>query len=212
VSGGGAVDLALARDMAALGVPGLMLGHRLISPGDEQALVGEEAASIASPVIAVRRASGAARIVARQLLAQLGYPRVPLPRSASGAPVWPEPIVGSLAHDDEVAVAAVGMKHDFAAVGIDVEPAVALPPDMLALVARPQELRGIPDDPRRGKLLFAAKEAVYKAVYPLDRVFLEFRDIEVDLAGHKAATSTGRAVALRYCISSRVVVVALIQA
>jgi 4'-phosphopantetheinyl transferase EntD len=212
VSGGGAVDLALARDMAALGVPGLMLGHRLISPGDERALVGEEAASIASPVIAVRRASGAARIVARQLLAQLGYPRVPLPRSASGAPVWPEPIVGSLAHDDEVAVAAVGMKHDFAAVGIDVEPAVALPPDMLALVARPQELRGIPDDPRRGKLLFAAKEAVYKAVYPLDRVFLEFRDIEVDLAGHKAATSTGRAVALRYCISSRVVVVALIQA
>lgn len=207
-----AVDPSFQREMKALGAPGLLLGHRLISPGDEHALLDEEAASIASPVIAVRRASGAARIVARQLLAQLGYHGVPLPRGASGAPVWPEGVSGSLAHDDEVAVAAVGMHRDFIAVGIDVEPAVALPPGMLALIATPQELRGSAGDPLRGKLLFAAKEAVYKAVYPLDRVFLEFRDIEVDLAGRRAVTRTGRAVALRYCISSRVVVVALIQA
>ncbi len=50
---------------------------------------------------------------------------------------------------------------------------------------------------------------MYKAVYPLDRVFLEFRDIEVDLANRKATTRTGRAVALRTCVSSHVVVVAL---
>lgn len=212
MTGGGTVDPSLARDMEALGVPGLLLGHRLIAPGDEQALLDEEAASVASAVIAVRRASGAARIVARQLLTHLGYPRVPLPREASGAPIWPAVVVGSLAHDDEVAVAAVGMHRDFNAVGIDVEPAVALPPDMLALITTPQELRRIADDPLRGKLLFAAKEAVYKALYPLDRVFLEFRDIEVDLAGRKAMTRTGRAVLLRYCASSRVVVVALIQA
>lgn len=212
MTGGGAVDPALQRDMNALAVPGLLLGHRLIAPGDEQALLDEEAASIASPVVAVRRASGAARIVARALLAQLGYPRVPLPREASGAPIWPAGITGSLAHDDEVAVAAVGTHRDLHAVGIDVEPAVALPPDMLALIATPQEQRRIADDPLRGKLLFAAKEAVYKALYPLDRVFLEFRDIEVDLAGRKAITRTGRALTLRYCASSRVVVVALIQA
>ena len=84
-----------------------------------------------------------------------------------------------------------------------------LPPDMLELIATPQELHKIADDPLRGKLLFAAKEAVYKAVYPLDRVFLEFRDIEVDLAGRKAVTRTGRVVALRYCVSSHVVVLAL---
>ena len=212
MTGSGAVNPSLQRDMEALGVPGLLFGHRLIAPGDENALLDEEAASIASSVIAVRRASGAARIVARELLAQLGYPRVPLPREASGAPVWSAGIVGSLAHDDEVAVAAVGMRRDFTAVGIDVEPAKALPPDMLALIATPQELRKITDDPLRGKLLFAAKEAVYKALYPLDRVFLEFHDIEVDLAGRQAMTRTGRAVTLRYCASSRVVVVALIQA
>ena len=75
---------------------------------------------------------------------------------------------------------------------------------MLELIATPQELRRIADDPLRGRLLFAAKEAVYKAVYPLDRVFLEFHDIEVDLALSQAMTRTGRIVALRYCISSRI--------
>jgi 4'-phosphopantetheinyl transferase EntD len=203
------VDPSLQRELDALAPPGLLIGHRLISPGDEDALLGEEAASIASTVVKARRASGAARIVARELLAQLGHPRAPLPKGASGAPVWPAGIAGSLAHDDEVAVAAVGRQRDVSSVGIDVEPAVLLPPDMLELIATPNERSKIAADPLRGKLLFAAKEAVYKAVYPLERVFLEFRDIEVDLAARKAVTRSGRVVALRYSLSPRVVVLAL---
>jgi 4'-phosphopantetheinyl transferase EntD len=203
------VDPSLQRAINALAPPGLLIGHRLISPGDEHALLDEEAGSIASTVVAARRASGAARIVARELLAQLGHSRALLPKSASGEPIWPAGIAGSLAHDDEVAVAAVGPQRDVGSVGIDVEPAALLPPDMLELIATPQELHKIADDPLCGKLLFAAKEAVYKAVYPLERVFLEFRDIEVDLAGRKAVTRTGRVVALRYCLSPRVVVLAL---
>jgi len=206
---GGAVDPTLARGIEALAVPGLLIGHRVISAGDENALLDEEAASIASPVIAVRRASGAARIVARALLAQLGYARVAVPKGQAGEPIWPAGISGSIAHDDRTAVAAVGRLRDIRAVGIDVEPAVPLPPEMLKLIATPRELRSIADDPLQGKLLFVAKEAVYKAVYPLDRVFLEFRDIEVDLVSRAAATRTGRAVALRTCVSSHVVVVAL---
>ncbi len=190
---------------------GLLIGYRLIAPGDEQALLDEEAASM-SPITAVRRASGAARIVARQLLSRLGHAGFALRKGASGEPIWPAGIAGSLAHDDRVAVAAVGMQRDLGAVGIDVEPAVPLPPDMLALIATRRELDRIADDPLRGKLLFAAKEAVYKAVYPLDREFLEFRDIEVDLAARKAVTSTGRVIALRYDISSRVLVLALAEA
>ena len=68
---------------------------------------------------------------------------------------------------------------------------------MLALVATPHERRRIDDDPLKAKLLFAVKEAVYKAVYPLDRVFLEFGDIEVDLAAGTATTRTGRTLTLR---------------
>jgi 4'-phosphopantetheinyl transferase EntD len=202
------VDPLLRDAIASLASPSLLIRHRLISPGDENALLDAEAASIASRIMAVRRASGAARVVARELLVQLGYAASALPRGASGEPMWPARIAGSLAHDDRVAVAAVGMQRDVGAVGIDVEPAAPLPPDMLELIATPHELRRIADDPLRGKLLFAAKEAVYKAAYPLDRTFLEFCDIEVDLAGRTATTRTGRVLTLRICMTSHVVVVA----
>jgi hypothetical protein len=43
-------------------------------------------------------------------------------------------------------------------------------------------------------------------------VFLEFHDIEVDLAAGMAATRAGRRLILRSCISSHVVVLALGQA
>ena len=206
-----AVDPLLQHELAALAVPGLLIGHRLISPGDENALLAREAVSITSPVVAVRRASGAARIVARALLTQLGYSRAAIPKDSSGAPVWPVGIVGSLAHDDDVAVAAVGLAGDVGAVGIDVEPAVALPPGMLDLVATPREIKKLAGDPLRGKMLFAAKEAVYKAAYPLDRVFLEFHDIEADLIGRTATTKSGRTFALFHRAASRIVVVALAQ-
>lgn len=203
-------DPALQRDLNALVPPELVIGHRLIAAGDEDALMPEEAASIASQVTAVRRASGAARIVVRALFPRLGQDIAPVPRGGSGAPVWPAGIAGSIAHDTRIAVAAVGWQRDIPSVGIDIEPASPLPPDMLALVATPRELEKGADDPLRGRLLFAAKEAVYKAVYPLDRGFLEFQDIAVDLEGNKAVTNTGRSVTLRHCVSaSRIVTLAI---
>jgi len=78
-------------------------------------------------------------------------------------------------------------------------------------VASPEELPRLADEPLQGRLLFAAKEAVYKACYPLDRAFLEFHDIEVDLADHKAVTKTGHAATLRYGISSHVLVLAQVR-
>ncbi|MET0471606.1 MAG: 4'-phosphopantetheinyl transferase superfamily protein, partial [Xanthobacteraceae bacterium] len=155
-----------------LALPGVAVGHRLISPGDEHALLKEEAPALAASVVKVRRASGAARIVARQLLAQLGYANCALPKGPTGAPVWPAGIVGSLAHDSRVAVAAVGMRADVGALGIDVEPAECLPSELLDLVVTPQERLNLDDDVYRGRLLFVAKEAVYKAVHPLDQTFL----------------------------------------
>ncbi len=89
-----------------------MVGHRLISPGDENALLPEETPAFASSVPKVRRASGAARIVARQLLKGLGQPECALPRGSGGAPTWPAGVVGSLAHDSRVAVAGFLDHHD----------------------------------------------------------------------------------------------------
>ena len=206
------IDPTLQRDIDNVALPGMLIGHRLISLGDEHALLAQEAASIVTSVADMRRASGAARIVARELLAQLGYPNVAVPRGASGEPIWPAGVTGSLAHDDRVAVAAVGLLRDVRAVGVDVEPAVPLPPEVLELIATPQELCKIVDDPLRGKLLFAAKEAVYKAVYPLDGIFLDHHDVEVDLASASAVVRQGRVVRFRHCVATHIVVLAFISA
>src|SRR5262245_27314782 len=101
------IDSSLRSAIADLSVPGVMIGHRVIQPGDAHALMPQEAPAFAASVEKVRRASGAARIVARELLAQLGHPEWPVVKGAAGAPIWPADMVGSLAHDDRVAVAAV---------------------------------------------------------------------------------------------------------
>jgi 4'-phosphopantetheinyl transferase EntD len=205
-----AIDPSLQSAIEQLAFPGIVIGHRLISPGDEHALLPEEAAAFASSVVKVRRASGAARIIARQLLARLGHPECAIPRAASGAPVWPTGVVGSLAHDDRIAVATVGMSRDVGALGIDVEPAECLPPELLDLVTTPKERVNIGDDPFRGRLLFAAKEAVYKAVHPLDQTFLEHHDVQIDLADRKATVRNGRIVDIRFSISTHLVALAFL--
>jgi 4'-phosphopantetheinyl transferase EntD len=206
------VDLSLQSAIGALAVPGIMIGHRLISPGDEDALLPEETPAFASSVLKVRRASGAARIVARQLLKRLGQPECALPRASGGAPAWPAGIIGSLAHDSRVAVAAVGMCAEVGAVGIDVEPAELLPAELLDLVATPQERQRIADDPYHGRLLFVAKEAVYKAVYPLDQIFLDHQDVQISFAERKAVVRNGRVVELRFCIATHLVALAFLPA
>ncbi|MFD2184569.1 4'-phosphopantetheinyl transferase family protein [Rhodoplanes azumiensis] len=208
-TGPGVADLQRVLDALA---PGVAAGCRAIRPGDEAALREAEADSILSTIVAVRRASGAARVVARALLDQLGHRDVVLVRTASGAPVWPDGIVGSLAHDQEVAVAAVAKRSGVAALGIDVEPAEPLPDDIVDLVVTAAERDGLDRDPLHGRLLFAAKEAVYKAMHPLDGVFLDFHDIVVDLAARTAVVPSGRILDLAVCRAPRIVVLALLRA
>ena len=200
-------ELGLA--LRTLAPPGIIIGHRLITVGDEHALLREEARAFKRSAVRVRRASGAG-IVARALLHRLGHEMTALPKSFGGAPIWPKGVLGSLAHDSRVAVAAVGTSENLEGVGIDVEPAELLPADLLHLVTTPRERARIESDPYRGRLFFVAKEAAYKAVYPLDQVWLGHHDVEVDLANQQATVRNGRIVKLRFCISTHLVALAFL--
>jgi 4'-phosphopantetheinyl transferase EntD len=192
-----------------LAVPGIMIGHRPISPGDEDTLLPEEA--VALPSAKTRRASGAARVVARELLAGAGFQNCAIPKAPSGAPLWPSQIVGSLAHDSHVAVAAVAPHREFAGIGIDIEPAEALPIELLTSIATPSEQSALATYVYGGRLLFAAKEAVYKAVAGLDQIFLNHHDVEVDFLKRKAVVRNGRTVELRFCMSSHLLALAFVR-
>ncbi|HHU08655.1 MAG TPA: 4'-phosphopantetheinyl transferase superfamily protein [Intrasporangiaceae bacterium] len=133
----------------------------------------------------------AGRRLARDLI---GAPGATMPRGHRGAPVWPDGVVGSITHTQEyaaVAVAssravdsshAVASSHAVDSIGIDAEPIAALPPETVAVVSNPQEIGSLdPVAAGAGALLsFVAKEAVFKAWWPLHERELDFA--EVDLA------------------------------
>jgi 4'-phosphopantetheinyl transferase EntD len=201
-------ELDCAPLRAALDPFGVLVGARRIRPGDEAAFTGPWGSTAVNP--ARLRASGAARIVARSLLSELGADaQSALLRSPSGAPVWPEGILGSLAHDDAFAVAAIARRGTLIGLGIDVEPAEPLPVDLVDLVLSPTERVRTAGDGVRQRLVFVAKEAVYKAIHPLDGTPLEYDDIEIALGDDRATLRDGRGLRLMALAGPRLVAVAL---
>jgi 4'-phosphopantetheinyl transferase EntD len=198
----------MARALAAIAPPGVLVGCRTIEAGDETLLLDEEKRSVTALIPARRDASGAARSVARDLLSHIGQPGVAILRSRAGSPVWPGGVVGSMAHDDEIAVAAVARASDIMSLGIDIEPATPLAADLWDLVAPACDLWVHPDPGMAAKIHFCVKEAVYKATFPLDGRILDFHDINVELDAGLARTSSDRNVRFSYCIGTHVAVVA----
>jgi len=198
--------------IAGVVVPGIRIAFRLIAVGDENALLPDERPPFEASVVRVRRASGAARIAARNLLASFGHDLPSIPRGTAGKPIWPSGIVGSLTHDHHVAVAAIAQRDQYFGLGIDIEPVEALPEDLLPIVATPAERKRIGDATIAGRVLFSAKEAVYKAVYPLDGLFLDHLDVEIDFGRSQGFVNNGRIVDLRFAVGERILTLAYLRA
>lgn len=203
-------DPAIAAALAALAPKGVRIGHKVIAEGDEAALLEEESEAFERSIPSVRRQSGAARRVARDILGVMGFAAAPLPRTRNGPPKWPVGVVGSLAHDDAIAVAAVASAQTYEGIGVDVEPAEPLPADLAALVATVSERRRYTASLLESRVLFAVKEAIYKAQFPSDGLFLDFQEIEVDLDMKRGVTRTGRRVAISVTSFPRVLAFAFI--
>ncbi len=192
------------RALAALAPPGLLTGCVGIQAGDEQYLLPAESDSIATRENRARAASGAGRRVAHGLLRRLGCADPAILRGHAGEPVWPAGIVGSIAHDDELAVAVAARTDAMRSVGVDIEPALPLPADLRAVVAAPQDRLGDLDPGMGGRILFAVKEAAYKASFPLDGRVLGFEDIAVDFEAGEAVTSSGRRLMVRFTVTPKI--------
>ncbi|MBV8715491.1 MAG: 4'-phosphopantetheinyl transferase superfamily protein [Chloroflexi bacterium] len=142
----------------------------------------EEAALGPRAIEQRRRIFALGRAAARDALAEFGIHNAAIPRADGGEPVWPDGFVGSITHSREVAIAIVGRRDDYAGLGVDIEELARGPsPRAARLVCRPNEMAWV--DPESGTerlaRLFSAKEAVFKAVYPIERVWLGFADAEL---------------------------------
>ncbi|HEY0700936.1 MAG TPA: 4'-phosphopantetheinyl transferase superfamily protein, partial [Micromonospora sp.] len=157
----------------------------------------EEEARVARAVDKRRREFTTARECARRALRELGRPVTVVPSGPKGEPVWPAGVVGSITHCDGYRAAVVARAETLPTVGIDAEPHGPLPEGVQDAIAVPAEHKWLAELLAErptvcwDKLLFSAKESVYKAWYPLARRWLGFEDAEL-IFDPDAGTFTAR--------------------
>ncbi len=150
-------------------------------------LFPEEQLAVSRAVEKRRREFVTARACARQALAQLGVAPVAIPPGPRGEPHWPAGIVGSITHCNGYRACAVARARELATLGIDAEPNEPLPAGVLREIARAEEQGRLRELGRKqpavcwDRLLFSAKEAVYKAWFPLAGRWLGFEDATLAL-------------------------------
>jgi 4'-phosphopantetheinyl transferase EntD len=142
----------------------------------------EEEPLVARSVAKRRNEFVTVRYCARQALGELGLPPVPILKGDKGEPCWPDGVVGSLTHCEGFRGAVVGRKAEVRSVGIDAEPHGVLPTgvlDAISLPAERGELTSLPAKLHWDRILFCAKEATYKAWFPLTHRWLGFEDAHI---------------------------------
>ncbi|MFB9839563.1 4'-phosphopantetheinyl transferase family protein [Actinoallomurus acaciae] len=166
-------------------LPPLVASAEAFDDRDAVALFPEEEAAVARAVDKRRREFTTARGCARRALAVLGLPPVPIVPGERGAPGWPAGVVGSMTHCDGYRASAVAREEQVRTVGLDAEPNEPLPDGVLEVIATPSERAWIEqrDGDRSSvcwdRLLFSAKESIYKAWFPLTRRWLDFEEAVV---------------------------------
>jgi 4'-phosphopantetheinyl transferase EntD len=136
-----------------------------------------------------------ARTCARRALAGLGIAETAIPRGPKGQPIWPAGVVGSITHTTGYYAAAVAHAAKIRSIGVDAEVHGELPDGVLRHIAFGPELDWLAGRDHGevwwDRLLFSAKESVYKAWFPLTGRWLGFEDAEItiDPAEHTFAAT-----------------------
>jgi 4'-phosphopantetheinyl transferase EntD len=154
----------------------------------EAGLFPEEREHIAHAVAKRRVEFAAVRRCARKALQELGYPPVPILPGEQREPRWPEGVVGSMTHCAGYCAAAVARSGEVSALGIDAEVHAPLPEGVLDLISLESErallaelTERVPGAVHWDRVLFSAKESVYKAWFPLTRRWLGFEQADIEL-------------------------------
>ncbi len=147
---------------------------------DLSELFPEERESIARAVPQRQAEFAGGRRAARAALRQLGLPDGAIPKGADRAPVWPEGVVASITHTEGLCLAMAARAEDWRGLGIDLEVDRPMRSELIPSIASLAELARLSPLPfaSAGVRIFSAKEAAYKAQYPLTAALFGFEAIE----------------------------------
>lgn len=185
---------ALEAALARLFPPGVAVSAEPIIGGREDNLWPAEAKAMTGAVASRKAEFAAGRIAARRALMAIGHRPTAIPVSLDRAPIWPAGIGGSIAHSAGLAIAAVRIGGPL---GIDIEEDAALEPALWPVICAPDELAMLPESDRGRYVrhVFSAKEAAYKAQFPLTESLFGFASLAVRL------TDGGFVASLRHTVS-----------
>lgn len=181
-------------------------GQPVLLPALEEALVEKAAPKR-------RREFALGRACARGALEELGHGGAVIGRSANGAPLWPEGIIGSITHTRDYAAALVGEARLFSGIGVDAERIGGVTQDLWPRLfddAERDHLMGLSQSDRLiiATMFFSAKEACYKAWG--GRGALAFREIGVTPANLRfTAVRAGEILQGRYAVDGDLMLTAV---
>jgi 4'-phosphopantetheinyl transferase EntD len=151
-------------------------------PPESFALLGEEINAAATMSPSRQREFSHGRMCARQALAALGLPDCTVPTEPSRAPRWPDKIAGSISHCGDYAAAVAARTADCPGLGIDLEKDTAIDSALSGIICRTEEyqlIQSIGQYPTATKLIFSAKESIFKCIWPSVQRFVDFQEIEI---------------------------------
>lgn len=176
------------RARAVRGMISLLLPPRVVSrEGDESAdlpVSAHEESAVAGAVNKRVQEFRGGRTCAHRALYELGE-FGPILSGPRGEPVWPPGVVGSITHCVGYRAAAVSRPAVVRAVGTDAEPHAPVPSELHDLVASVEEQDALAQlsrdhpDIHWHRVLFSAKESIYKAWFPITARWLGFDDVSV---------------------------------
>ncbi|MEE2861314.1 MAG: phosphopantetheinyl transferase [Pseudomonadota bacterium] len=161
--------------------PGVGIAARSIADGQPPLWPGEEVA-VRHAIPARRQEFAAGRAVARAAMQDAGLEPAALPAGPDRAPRWPTGVAGSISHAAGVAAGLAGRSAVWAGIGLDIEKAAPLDADLAAIIRASGDCDGSElGADLSATLAFSAKEAAFKAQFPLTGLWLDHREVGVTL-------------------------------
>ena len=128
------------------------------------------------------------RICAHRALSRFGLESEPILRNPeTREPCWPDSVWGSITHSAGFAAVAVGLKKEIKGVGIDLESfSRSVDFKIRRHVCVDSELEWLESLPtkranRALRIIFSAKESIFKCIYPGTKTYLTFKDAAVSV-------------------------------
>ncbi|KRP37899.1 MAG: hypothetical protein ABS34_00530 [Opitutaceae bacterium BACL24 MAG-120322-bin51] len=141
----------------------------------------EEGQHMANAGLARRNEFISGRRCARLALAHIGQASCALPTDADGLPIWPVATIGSITHSRGLCCAVAAFADEVMYLGVDLEKTNRLSARAMERVVHPLEAATVGEDQALGSLLFSAKEAFFKAQFPVWSAQPNFKDIALQI-------------------------------